>query len=166
MQKKVIIDEIGTVCKICGKEFDSTTMLSMHIKREHNIQRHEYYEKYINPDVDIYCPYCGEEKRVVNNWYREKTCGSEECRSRQNSDRNKAKWSQPEYKESQRLRYREYWNSDIGRKMAKTHAKERYLNHPDTAMSGVNAMHKAMFIDSVNDLDKFKSLRTKYEILM
>ena len=161
MQTEQTIPEIGTTCKICGEEFRSTTMLSKHLRRRHRIERCDYYETYINPSVDTKCPYCGKERAKMNWWYRRPTCGSQECLNHQNSDRNKLKWADPEYKESQRQKFKKFWNSDEGKSLAQKRSRDSYIANPERALSGVRAMHKSMYVDSKTDVAKFRSYREK-----
>ncbi len=160
--KSIIIPEIGTDCKICGKHYNFTSTLSPHVKT-HGIELNEYYEKYINPNEDIYCPYCGKERKINSRWWwRQKTCGSNECMRLQNSESNKDRWGDEEYRKSQISKYKEYWSSDEGKEMAKIHAVERFEKGIPSAYNGVKTMHKHMFEDSNYDKSKFKSLRLKF----
>ena len=36
------------ICKICGKEFDKNNALTLHLKKEHNISRKEYFDTEIS----------------------------------------------------------------------------------------------------------------------
>ena len=159
--KSVIIPEIGTECKICGKKYNYTSTLSPHVK-SHGISLCEYYETYINPNEDIKCPYCGNDRKINSRWWwRQSTCGSEECRRAHNSHVNKEMWSDEEFRESQTMKFKAFWNSEEGRKQASLNTSQRFKDGNPSAYNGVKAMRKSLFEDSNFDVNKFKSLRIK-----
>ena len=68
------------ICKICGKEFDKNNALTLHLKKEHNISRKEYFDTYLEPYFHK-CPYCNKERLWNLTNYRV-TCGSKECKQK------------------------------------------------------------------------------------
>ena len=68
-------------CEICGKEFDTTKGLSIHLTKYHNeIIKKEYYDEYLKDENEGICYFCGEEaifKNITNGYHR--TCNSKIC---------------------------------------------------------------------------------------
>lgn len=49
------------ICFICNKEYDGIRGLASHIRRTHNINQKEYYDKYMKQKSENICPTCGKE---------------------------------------------------------------------------------------------------------
>ena len=47
-----------TQCKICDREFKDSRMLSLHVVRTHKVSSEDYYNTYINKNIDT-CFTCG-----------------------------------------------------------------------------------------------------------
>jgi len=47
-------------CQICNKKFTTLCSLSRHLRKDHNINKKEYYDKYIKKDNEGKCKICGE----------------------------------------------------------------------------------------------------------
>jgi hypothetical protein len=68
-------------CEICGKDFDTTKGLSIHLTKYHNeIIKKEYYDEYLKDENEGICYFCGEEaifKNITNGYHR--ICNSKIC---------------------------------------------------------------------------------------
>lgn len=53
-------------CKLCGKEFKGVQSLGVHIKRTHNIETKEYYDKFLKKPDEGICQTCGKQ---TNFWH-------------------------------------------------------------------------------------------------
>jgi len=56
-------------CKLCGKKFETTKGLSIHLKSKHNFSKEDfknYYDKYLKKENEGKCIYCGEEAIFFN----------------------------------------------------------------------------------------------------
>lgn len=56
------------VCKICGEKcyyFGNYGFLIHHVKREHNVDQKEYYDKYVKSNNEGICKVCGEPTKFV-----------------------------------------------------------------------------------------------------
>ena len=69
-------------CRICNNEFE-IGRLQIHLTKVHKVNIEEYYEHYINSQVDKKCPMCDKLKRFTGfaNGYS-KTCGNKSCTSK------------------------------------------------------------------------------------
>lgn len=63
-------------CKICKKQLTNERLLTIHLKKDHNIDRKNYTDQYLK--LDNICPFCGKEKAFHNTNY-DRTCGSKDC---------------------------------------------------------------------------------------
>lgn len=61
------------ICKICGKEFDTSRGLGGHISQYHHITRQEYYDLYQKQPADGICVVCGKSTSWDRTKYKE-TC--------------------------------------------------------------------------------------------
>ena len=46
------------ICKICQKEYKDNRQLSRHIHTVHKITYKDYFDEYLEPNIDHKCPYC------------------------------------------------------------------------------------------------------------
>lgn len=58
-----------TICKICGREFESNIGFGGHIKHSHKISTKEYYDKYLSKHSDGFCKTCGKSTKFKNVIY-------------------------------------------------------------------------------------------------
>ena len=70
------------ICKICEEVCPSSILFTYHLKKQHNLSRKEYFDKYVEP-IEHKCPFCDNERKWYMNQYRN-TCGNKYCN---------AKWS-------------------------------------------------------------------------
>lgn len=72
-------------CEICQCLVGSNSVLSRHLKKEHELTQKEYFDKFVEP-FEHKCPYCEKERKFVNIsiGYRQ-SCESKVCRSKNNS---------------------------------------------------------------------------------
>mgnify|MGYP000868652126 CR=1 FL=1 len=68
-------------CKICGLGFSSLKSLAYHTKKNHFLSLMDYYIKYENLESEK-CIICGKPAIIRRGIEFQKTCGSEECKSR------------------------------------------------------------------------------------
>lgn len=52
-------------CEICNTEFDTSNKLCRHIEKVHNIDRKDYYDKYLKKDKDGICLTCGNDTSFI-----------------------------------------------------------------------------------------------------
>lgn len=52
-------------CEICNIEFDTSNKLCRHIEKVHNIDRKDYYDKYLKKDKDGICLTCGNDTSFI-----------------------------------------------------------------------------------------------------
>ncbi len=91
------VGEIGsnpanpTICKICGKEFNTTKNLKIHLS-SHNFggyrNWYNYLYKYENFMIPK-CPYCKKDCKLGSRRGFQKTCGNKECIKKYNSENQK-----------------------------------------------------------------------------
>lgn len=78
--------EKSVTCKICGTTLTDTRIgnaLHKHLDTYHNVDAKSYYIKYVNPNAQTICPFCGTPNKFYNaiNGYSA-TCGNKECTSK------------------------------------------------------------------------------------
>lgn len=78
-------------CKICGKIYKRFNDFPKHIK-SHNIDYENYFDTYIEPNINHKCPFCDNKCIFYKGNYR-KTCGSEECRIKAINKTTKEKYN-------------------------------------------------------------------------
>lgn len=69
-------------CEFCHKEY-SIGPLQTHLRKIHNSDLIEYYLKYINPNINTICEFCGKQKRFngFKNGFSN-TCKNPSCRNK------------------------------------------------------------------------------------
>ncbi len=53
-------------CKICNSEINSNNHFGTHIKKYHNINSKEYYDKYLKKENEDICLTCGNKTKFIN----------------------------------------------------------------------------------------------------
>jgi hypothetical protein len=80
------------ICKECNQEFKNQLELTFHIKKEHNLTKKEYYDKYLKLPGDGYCKTCGKEV----SWKKDNSGYKKYCNSKcqRNDPENESKMKQ------------------------------------------------------------------------
>lgn len=70
-------------CEICGKELSSIVGLSVHLTKEHDISKKEYYDKFLKKEAEGKCYFCGNDAifKDIKKGYH-KICNSKKCLGR------------------------------------------------------------------------------------
>ena len=69
------------VCRLCGKEFSTWFRFGLHLRLDHDMTTHAYYDKFFKKEDEGKCAICGKPTNFVDavKGYRE-TC-SPACRN-------------------------------------------------------------------------------------
>ncbi len=122
-------------CEICNEEFKTLNGMAIHVKRKHNIEAKDYYDKYMKIENEEFCLFCGKITKFKNmNLGYQKYCNLK-C---SNNDPNRKQ----KFKES-------YLSNDmeqINNKRKKTNLK-RYGNENANLSDIVKNKTKDIFIE-------------------
>lgn len=138
--------EKSVTCKICDTTLTSTRIgmvLHKHLDMYHNIDAKSYYIKYVNPNAQTICPFCGAPNKFYNaiNGYSA-TCGNKECTSKRLSQIMSSAEVQQKKVNTTLERYgveHHLQNSEIMAKQVKTNIEHLGVKH---ALQDKSIKHK------------------------